>query len=172
MTVFKDVQRRYMEYHPSNPQLALKSPLAPLIMPLPLSPGLHGSMLAGWGCHVHLEVGIANTVLDCFLGGRTPTNRLLYSPDHGSTPLSWVWPVSSRQTKLIESLSKTFRPFASATRKKVKAMKSTKRGSHGASEHLTFLALSRALHHFATSVICWSKFTNLLRVVTLASFLV
>ena len=34
-----------MEYHPSNPQLALKSPLAPLIMPLPLSPGLHGSML-------------------------------------------------------------------------------------------------------------------------------
>ena len=166
MTVFKDVQRKY---HPSNPQLALKSPLAPLIMPLPLSPGLHGSMLAGWGCHVHLEVGIAHTVLDCFLGKLLQINCFI---------LLIVNPIElgvASQLKANKIDRVTFQNLAAirlSYQKKVKAMKSTKRGSHGASEHLTFLALSRALHHFATSLICWSKFTNLLRVVTLASFLV
>jgi len=91
---------------------------------------------------------------------------------------SWVNPIElgvASQLKANKIDRVTFQNLAAirlSYQKKVKAMKSTKRGSHEASEHLTFLALSRALHHFATSLICWSKFTNLLRVVTLASFLV
>jgi hypothetical protein len=116
-----------------------------------------------------LEVGIAHTVLDCFLGKLLQINCFI---------LLIVNPIElgvASQLKANKIDRVTFQNLAAirlSYQKKVKAMKSTKRGSHGASEHLTFLALSRALHHFATSLICWSKFTNLLRVVTLASFLV